>query len=167
LVPGLDADLDLAGVEVPPPEPVLDSVEVEILVEPMVVPELTVAPVEPLDNPPVGQPVENPGGRCLSQVQFVPSPLVPSFKGNHCSYEVNQLQTGILHPDLHMAFMQHMCDEAPDVVAMILTQLSMKAGLKEWAKDAEKVVFNEMKQLHFHKTFVPKHWHSLTKEQKA
>jgi hypothetical protein len=29
------------------------------------------------------------------------------------------------------------------------------------------VVFDEMKQLHFRKIFVPKHWHLLTKEQKA
>jgi hypothetical protein len=28
-------------------------------------------------------------------------------------------------------------------------------------------VFDEMKQLHFCMTFVPKHWHSLTKEQKS
>ena len=45
-----------------------------------------------------------------------------------------------------------MCDEAPDMVATILTQLRMKAGLKEWGEDAEKAVFDEMKQLHFRKT---------------
>ena len=76
-------------------------------------------------------------------------------------------EQGILHPDLHMSFLQHMCDEAPDVVAAILTQLSMKAGLKEWGKDAKKAVFDEMRQLHVRKTFVPKHWHQLSKEQRA
>ena len=49
-----------------------------------------------------------------------------------------------------------MCDEAPDVVAAILTQLSMKAGLREWGKDAEKAVFDEMKQLHRSKDFCAK-----------
>ena len=49
-----------------------------------------------------------------------------------------------------MQFLQHMCDEAPDVVAAILTQLSMKAGLKEWGKDAEKAVFDEMNVINVH-----------------
>jgi hypothetical protein len=39
--------------------------------------------------------------------------------------------------------------------------------LQEWGKDAEKAVYDEMKQLHFRKTFVPKQWHQLTKEQKG
>ena len=166
-VPGSEQDWDGIGVEVPPSKPVLKSAQAEILVEPMVVPELVMAPVEPLNNSPTGQPVESPGVWHLSRVKFAPLRLVPSFKGNHYSYAVTQLQQGILHPDLHMSFLQHMCDEAPDVVAAILTQLSMKAGLKEWGKDAEKAVFDEMKQLHFRKTFVPKHWHQLTKEQRA
>ena len=159
-VPG-SADSDGIGVELPPPEQVLPSVE------PMVVPEPTTAPVAPLDNQPSGQPVEIPGVRRSSRVKFAPSRLVPSLKGNRYSYAVTQLQEGILHPDLHMQFLQHMCDEAPDVVAAILTQLSMKAGLREWGKDAEKAVFDEMKQLHVRRTFVPKHWHQLKKEQRA
>jgi hypothetical protein len=101
------------------------------------------------------------------QSEVALSRLVPSFNTNHYSYAVTQLQSGVLHPDLHMAFMQHMCDEAPDVVTTILTQLSIKASLKEWGKDAEKAVFDEMKQLHFRKTFMPKHLIKLTKEQKA
>jgi hypothetical protein len=91
-VPGSEiGDSDLAGVEVPPPKPVVDLVEVKILVEPMVVLEPTAAPVEPLNNPPVGQPVETPGVRRSSQVKFAPSQLVPSFKGNPYSYAVIQL----------------------------------------------------------------------------
>jgi hypothetical protein len=60
-----------------------------------------------------------------------------------------------------------MIEQAPDAVGTILTQLSIKAGLKEWGEDAEKAVHDEMKQLQFQKTFVPKHWHQLTKEQKS
>ena len=126
-MPG-SADSDGIGVEVPPPEPVLASVE------PMVVPEPATAPVEPLNNSPSGQPVESPGVRRSSRVKFAPSRLVPSFKGNRYSYAVTQLQERILHPDLHMQFLQHMCDEVPDVVATIPTQLSTKAGLKESGK---------------------------------
>ena len=95
-VPG-SADSDGIGVEVPPPEPV------QISVEPMVVPEPATAPVEPLNNSPIGQPVESPGVRRSSRVKFAPSRLVPSFKGNRYSYAVTQLQDGILHPDLHMS----------------------------------------------------------------
>ena len=163
-MPGSEiGSLDLAAVEDETPEPVVDSVEVKIPVEPMVVQEPTVAPVEPLDNPPVGQPMETPGVWHSSRAKFVSSLLVPSFKGNCYSYAVTQLQSGVLHSDLHMVFMQHMCDEALDVVATILTQLSMKADLKKWGRDAEKAGFDEMKQLHFHKTFVLKHWHKLAK----
>ena len=95
-VPG-SADSDGIGVEVPPPEPVLASVEP--MVEPMAVPEPATAPVEPLNNSPSGQPVESPGVWRSSRVKFAPSQLVPSFKGNRYSYAVTQLQDRILHPD--------------------------------------------------------------------
>lgn len=78
------------------------------------------------------------------------------MKGTSYSYAVAQLQNGVLHPGTHMLFMQHMCQEAPDVVAVILTQLSMKAGLRECGSDAEKEVTSKMKQLHLHKTFKAK-----------
>jgi hypothetical protein len=45
----------------------------------------------------------------------------------------------------------------PDVVAAIITQLSLKAGLKEWGEEAFTAAQSEMKQLHFRKTFNPKH----------
>jgi hypothetical protein len=46
-----------------------------------------------------------------------------------------------------------------------MTQLSMKAGLKEWSTRAMDVVHSEMKQLHLRNTFKPKHWKDLTTEQ--
>ena len=85
-------------------------------------------PVEPLNNSPIGQPVESPGVRRSSRVKFAPSRLVPSFKGNRYSYAVAQLQEGILHPDLHMLFLQHMCDEAPDMVAAVLIPVEHESG---------------------------------------
>jgi hypothetical protein len=45
-----------------------------------------------------------------------------------------------------------------DVVAAIMTQLSLKAGLKEWGEGAFMAAQSEMKQLHFRDTFKPKHW---------
>jgi hypothetical protein len=45
----------------------------------------------------------------------------------------------------------------PDVVAAIMTQLSLKAGLKEWGQETFMAAQSEMKQLHFRNTFKPKH----------
>jgi hypothetical protein len=53
----------------------------------------------------------------------------------------------------------------PDVVAHIMTQLSLKSGLKQWGNKAYVAVTSEMKQLHFRNTFKPKHWSELSKTQ--
>jgi hypothetical protein len=53
----------------------------------------------------------------------------------------------------------------PDVMAHIMTQLSLKSGLKQWGDKAYATVTSEMKQLHFHNTFKPKHWSELLKTQ--
>ena len=55
----------------------------------------------------------------------------------------------------------------PDVVAHIMTQLSLKSGLKQWGDKAYAAVTSEMKQLHFRggNTFKPKHWNELSKTQ--
>jgi hypothetical protein len=45
----------------------------------------------------------------------------------------------------------------PEVVAAIMTQLSRKAGLKEWGDEAFMATQSEMKQLHFRNMFKPKH----------
>jgi hypothetical protein len=45
-----------------------------------------------------------------------------------------------------------------DVVTAIMTQLSLKAGLKEWGEEAFTAAQSEMKQLHFRNTFKTKHW---------
>jgi hypothetical protein len=46
----------------------------------------------------------------------------------------------------------------PDVGTAIMTQLSLKAGLKEWGDKASMAALSEMKQLHFRNTFKPKQW---------
>jgi hypothetical protein len=46
----------------------------------------------------------------------------------------------------------------PDVVAAIITQLSLMAGLKEWGEEAFTDAQSKMKQLHFRNMFKPKHW---------
>jgi hypothetical protein len=53
----------------------------------------------------------------------------------------------------------------PDVVAHIMTQLSLKSSLKQWGHKAYAAVTLEMKQLHLRNTFRPKHWSKLLKTQ--
>jgi hypothetical protein len=54
----------------------------------------------------------------------------------------------------------------PDVVAHIMTLLSLKSSLvKRWGNKAYAAVTSEIKQLHFCNTFKPKHWSKLSKTQ--
>jgi hypothetical protein len=46
----------------------------------------------------------------------------------------------------------------PDIVAAIMTQLSLKASLKEWGEEAFIAAQSKMKKLHFRTKFKPKHW---------
>jgi hypothetical protein len=71
----------------------------------------------------------------------------------------------VLNPDSHMFVQDHFYQVDPDVVAAIMTQLSIKAGLEEWGDQGFKAAQSEMKQLHFRKTFKPNHWRDLIKAQ--
>ena len=63
---------------------------------------------------------------------------------------VTQLEDhGKLHPDTHMAFLQCEMEAQPDAAAAMMTQLSMKAGLKAWGKGAEKAAKAEMTTIAF------------------
>ena len=57
------------------------------------------------------------------------------------------VESGTLHPDAHM-FFNNMSVKLPDVVAVIMTQLSLKMGLKQWKGKAYEAAYSEMKQLH-------------------
>jgi hypothetical protein len=54
----------------------------------------------------------------------------------------------------------------PDVVAAIMTQLSLKTGLNEWGEEAFMATQSEMKQLHFRNTLNPKHRRELSQVQR-
>ena len=98
-----------------------------------------------------------------------PKKYEPSLtSGTRYAYAVTQLEThGAFYPDSHMFVQPAFYQADPDVVAAIMTQLSLKAGLKEWGTEAYESAYSEMKQLHFRNTFKPKHWRDLTAEQKA
>jgi hypothetical protein len=87
--------------------------------------------------------------------------------GSKYSYAVTQLEThGVLHPDTHMFVQEDFYQSDPDVVVHIMTQLSLKSGLKQWGNKAYAAVTLEMKQLHFNNMFKPKHWSELSKTQR-
>jgi hypothetical protein len=51
---------------------------------------------------------------------------------------------------LGLSFLQHMGYKySSKVVEMVMTQLSLKAALKQWSKDAKVAVEAEAKQLHW------------------
>ena len=72
----------------------------------------------------------------------------------------------MLNPDAHMFVQEDFYQAEPDVMAAIMTQLSLKNGLKEWGEKAYAAAQSEMKQLHFRNTFKPKHWSELTDIQR-
>ena len=51
------------------------------------------------------------------------------------------------HPDVHLDF------NAAHVMHIIMTQLSMKAGMKHWGERGTGAVSKELQQLHHHDTF--------------
>jgi hypothetical protein len=89
------------------------------------------------------------------------------MSGSKYSYAVTQLEShGVINPDAHMFVQEDFYQAEPDVVAAIMTQLSLKAGLKQWGAKAFTAAESEMKQLHFRDTFKPKHWRELTHNQR-
>jgi hypothetical protein len=68
----------------------------------------------------------------------------------------------VLNTDSHMFVQDDFYQAEPDVVASIMTQLSLEVGLKEWGEEAFTAAQSKMKQLHFRNTFKPKHWRELS-----
>ena len=156
-------DLDTPAIAVETVEEAqAPAIEVETVEEEQTLPAV---PVEPA---PVAQPVPPTAPRRSTRVRFQTNPgYVPSMTGSKYSYAVTQLEShGVLSPDAHMFVQDDFYQAEPDVVASIMTQLSLKAGLKEWGDEAYTAARNEMKQLHFRDTFKPKHWRELSHTQR-
>ena len=68
----------------------------------------------------------------------------------------------MIHPDEHMFAQEDFHQAKPDVVISIMTQLSVKVGLKEWEDHAHTAVKSKMKQLPFRNNFIPMHHNYLT-----
>ena len=77
-----------------------------------------------------------------------PSSCIPSMLGTKCDCMATQIAHDVLHPDAHMFVQDDFHQVEPDVVATIMTQLSLRAGLKTWGDRGCKAAHAEMKQLH-------------------
>ena len=184
--PTVDLNLPTSD-SLPEPSPVQEDIPV---VQPTLEPEVTtqleptVQPtVEPEPEPTVQQPtpetVQEPTNGApgdppellrrstRNRKQFQQS-YEPSFSGTKYEVACAQLvDEGVIHPDMHSFFQNELCQQPPEVVAVIMTQLSLKAGLKAWKEKGYEGAFSEMKQLHMRDTFRPRHWKELTPEQRA
>ena len=70
-----------------------------------------------------------------------------------------------MNPDAHMFVQEEFYQVDPDILASVMTQLSLKSGLIAWGDRAYTAVQSEMNQLHFWNTCKPKHWRELTHTQ--
>ena len=108
---------------------------------------------------------ESPGVRRSTRIKFQPKePYVPIVTGSKCAAATALLTIqdhGALHPDVHRQFRQVEIQEQPDVVAFIMTQLSLKMGIKTWKDKCRSAATSEMKHLHMRDTFITKHYKDL------
>ena len=108
---------------------------------------------------------EIPGVRRSTRIKFQPKePYVTIMTVSKYAAATAPLtiqDNGALHPDLHRQFFLVDVQEQPGVVAVIMTQLSLKMGLKMWKDKGRSAAKAEMKQLHMRETFIPKHYKYL------
>ena len=89
------------------------------------------------------------------------------MSGNTYEKVMAQLDNqGTLHPDAHLMFNLSV-EEPPSVVSAIMTQLSLKVGLKTWVENGRKSMKSETRQIHLRDTFEPRHRHELMNKEKA
>jgi len=119
---------------------------------------------------PVAEPVAQPETTNLhhsSRVKKQPTKYERSMTGTKYYYAAAQLaEQAVLYPNAHMFVQDDFYQVEPDIAAAIMTQLLLKAGLREWGDQGYDAAHSEMKPLHMHNTFKPKHWHELTPSQR-
>ena len=155
-LPGVEIvdDVELPGVDAEPEPETLTPQNIEI--NDLEVHEPDPAPIDtgtiPTPTPEqqaVAEPVITESPRRSTRVRSKPSRIIPSMTGSKYAYAVTQLESqGVLNPDAHMFVQEDFYQAEPDVVAAIMTQLSLKVGLKEWGDKAFTAAHSEMKQLH-------------------
>jgi hypothetical protein len=93
-----------------------------------------------------------------------PKSYVSSMTGKRYAYATAVLEKTI-HPYAHI-WGQYEVDVNEQVVAAIMLQLSMKAGITKWGEKANEAIQAEMYQLHMRDTFEPLRWEELNTDEK-
>jgi hypothetical protein len=102
-----------------------------------------------------------------------PNPFIPSWTGKKYGYAMAQIVQMDGSVEESISFMQRELCEAgehhrPEVIGMIMVQLSMKAAEKEFGVERTKKACRiEVEQIHMRNIFVPKHWDDLTPKQRG
>ena len=79
--------------------------------------------------------------------------MIPSMKGKPYEYTATQVNESTFEYN-------------PRVIKTIFTQLSLKAAIKTWGKDATNAAKAKMKQLHCRNSFMPKLCEDLSTKQR-
>ncbi len=111
--------------------------------------------VSPPPEPALVEPAKPDQPRRLGQECKAKERYAPSMSGK--SYAYTQLGLSFLQ-DTRYKY-------SSEVVETVMTQLSLKAALKQWGKDAKVVVEAKAKQLHWQNSFKPVHWKDVDEEK--
>jgi hypothetical protein len=177
VAPVIADDIEIPGVDVAGPEALDEALAPQVEIDDLDIPQddpaqIEVAPPQEAAAPAMPTPVVTtarvPGlhrsTRVRTQAKEAYTPIMTVSK---YSYAVTQLETqGVLNTDARMFVQEDFYQAEHDVVAAIMTQLSLKAGLEEWGDRAFTVAQYEMKQLHLRNTFKPKRWSELSQVQR-
>jgi hypothetical protein len=112
--------------------------------------------VSPPPEPALVEPTSSNEPRQSGREQKTIGKYVPSMSGK--SYAYTQLGISFLQ-DTRYKY-------SSKLVSTVLTQLSLKAALKQWGEDAHIAVEAEAKQLHWHNSFEPVHYKEIDKDQR-
>ena len=98
---------------------------------------------------------------------------MPSYKGEKHKVSLTQVMTllqgsknAVSLEQMLVTLMSKGVHQNADTVGMTMAQKSIKASIKRWGADAELIITNKMKQLHWQDSYNAKHWHELSKKQK-
>jgi hypothetical protein len=161
VVPVIADDIEIPGVDVEGPE-AQDAVPApQVEIDDLKIPHDDPAPIEvaptqseqaPEMPAPVALPAQVPGLRRSTQVRSQANQrYTPSMSGSKYSYAVTQLESqGVINPDPQMFVEEDFYQAEPDIVAAIMTQLSLKVGLKEWGDKAFTGAQSEMSHSTLH-----------------
>ena len=138
------SDTDVENIKIPGVDVDIQEPQVIGIVDPKI-PPTNSAPIEPAPVHQADAVVEpmpsiqkvDPELRRYSIVRTQTENYTPSMSGSKYSYAVTHLESqGLLNPDAHMFVQEVFYLAEPDVVASVMTQLSLKIGLRAWGDKA-------------------------------